>query len=343
MMRAMIPGTTVLLLLTASLPAPQEPAVLPTSGESLPSSGVAARVNRDIITWREIDERIGFVPEPENREALRRETRRKMVQDMLFLQKAREHGVTVTEQEIDQQVQREQKPFPTEQDYIDYLRAYKAVTRTQNRELHGRDIQIKKLYYFMVRQAYTNPAQSEVPLMVDFVPPAEVRAYYKKNRGQFEAKEYVHVGRIGMQFGGPAAKAAKLLMAEAALRKLAEGTHFIALASRISDLRVIQEDGRPEYTLRLDRESDFFSDETKKLLFETLEEAKISGIIEEGNTINIFLLLQRVRRDKESFTAVQSRITRFLESRNREKNRKRLLQILIDRAFLEPCDIFSVK
>ena len=203
MMRGMISGSMALLLLAAGLQAPQDPA------DTLPSSGIAARVNRDIITWREIDERIGFLPKIKNRDALRRETRRKMVQDKLFLQKAREKGITVTEQEIDQQVQREQKPFNTEQDYIDYLRAYKGVTRTQNREHHGRDIQIKKLYYFMVRQAYTNPAEAEVPLMVDFATPAEVREYYDKNRAQFEAKEYVHIGRIGMQFSVADSRAGK--------------------------------------------------------------------------------------------------------------------------------------
>lgn len=312
-----------------------------------PGNGVAAKVNHEILTWRDVDDKLKLSPgdlPPENFQKARRGMRRQLVEEKLFLQAAEKYRIGVTDQEIDEIVRRKVKDFRTEEAFDTWLRTSARLTKTQFREALGRDIRVSKLYGYLVRLSYGagNPQgpQEYVPLLLDSVTPEEIRTYYGQNRDQFKALEYVTAWRIGLQFRNEREKAEKRMLGESLQRKIAEGSDFEVLARLYSDVSRLHEDRRIYGDVELRRDNGFYTPATTALLFDQLQPGEGSGLVEDGQTFNLFLLKARVIQKEESFEEAQVKIRILKENQKRVENRRRLLQLLVERSYLEPADIF---
>lgn len=302
--------------------------------------GIAARLNDEVITWKDVDDRLKLDPK-DITPAMRRSKLREVVEERLFLQWARKSNITVSDQEIDDHIRRELKTFQNEEQYDAWLRS-RGMTKTENRERWRTQILVSKLTMYLVRKSWTNPDGDTPGLMQEYVPPEEVRRYYAEHPNQFKAIEHVTTWRIGLQFRTAAEEAAKRERAEAVLRKLEEGTDFYILAYHESDVWITKEERVYGHVgLKREEAGKFYAPETVKLLFETLKEGEISPIVKDGKTFYIFKLMQRVSQKEETFEAAQPKIRSFLEHQKREENRKRLRNELLKRALVVPENLFQ--
>lgn len=303
------------------------------------ADGIAARINNEIVTWKDVDDSLRNV-KGEITPELRLSKRRELAEEKLFLQAARQHGVQVTEQELEDYLRRERKNFRDEDDFERWLRL-QGLTRTEYREIRRRTYLVFKLYRHLLQKSFTNPDEKTPGLMVDSVPPEEIRRYYDDHREQFKAIENVSAVRVAFQFSTEREKEYKRALAESVLRKLREGADPYLVAHFYSDVR---RGAGGEVVLRgVSREdaSKFFSPATVRLLFDTMKVGETSDIVEDGSTLNIFRLEQRVNQREETFDEAQARIRSFLENQKREENRRKLRDHLVRQAYVWPPDLFS--
>lgn len=303
------------------------------------ADGIAARINNEIITWKDVDDSLRNV-KGEITPELRLSKRRELAEEKLFLQAARQHGIQVTEAELEDYLRRERRNFRDEDDFERWLRL-QGLTRTEYREIRRRTYLVFKLYRHLLQKSFTNPDEKTPGLMIDSVPPEEIRRYYDEHREQFKAIENISAVRVAFQFSTPREKEYKRALAESVGRKLGEGADPYLVAHFYSDVR---SGPGGEVVLRgLSREdaAKFFSPPTVQLLFETLKVGETSGIVEDGTTFNIFRLEQRINQREETFAEAQARIRSFLENQKREENRRKLRDHLVRQAYIWPFDLFS--
>ena len=72
-----------------------------------------------------------------------------------------------------------------------------------------------------------------------------------------------------------------------------------------------------------------------------MKEGEISPIIQDGRSLNIFKMEQKVNQKAESFEEAQIKIRAMLENKYREENRRRLRDHLRKDAYLWPADLFD--
>ncbi len=318
----------------AVVPAP------PPAPTTLPDSGIAARINNEILTWKDVADALRKVKPEQVTEELRRAKRRELAEERLFLQAARQNGVTVSDQQLDEVLRREIRQMGGEEAFEKYLR-FNGMTSTEYREQKRRTLLIFSLYRHLFQQAWQNPNLRTPALMLDFVSPQEILEFYTANRDQFKAIENATFWRIAFQFRNEADKAEKRELAESVLRKLEEGTEFAMLAFFYSDVRRAREfEDRGQTPEQL---AQFYEPKTVDLLMNRMKEGEVSPLWEDRNTLNLFRLEQRVRQREESFEEAQPRIRTVLENRKREENRRQLRDHLKRDAYLWPQDLFDEK
>jgi hypothetical protein len=328
----------VLTLLQAD---PLAPSRLPAPAREGPKDGIAARINNEILTWKDVDDTLKFIKPADLTPELRRRKLVDLAEERLFLQAAKQHSLTVSEQELDDVLRRERKNFKTDEDFERYIRTA-WTTMTEYREGKRRAYLQHKLFRFLIQKSFTNPDDKTPGLLVDYVPPEEIRKYYDANRDRFKAIDTVTVTRIGLQYANDREEAAKRAILESVLRKLEEGTDFLYLAFYYSEMnRATKDLGHRD--LSREEASVYYAPETVKLLFDGLKPGDLSGIVKDRTSINVFRLEQRVQQKEESFEdlVVQGKIRTYLENQQREKNRKRLRAHLVKSAYVWPPDLFE--
>jgi hypothetical protein len=316
----------------ASRPEPA-PAPPPTEG----GHGIAARINNEIVTWKDVGDAVAKVKGPVSAE-LKRGTLRQIAEERLFLQAAKKNGVAVGDQELDDAIRRDIKTYGGEEEYERWLRL-RNLTKTEAREEKRKTILIYKLYRHIIQKSFSQPDASTPGLLVDSVAPVEIAEYYEKNKEKFKAIENATFGRIALQFSSPREKEAKRAMAESIVRRLNEGADFAMLSIHYSDVRRAQEFADRQRTR--EQTAEFYAPETVALLFDELKVGETSGIVEDRNTINIFRLEQRIQQRAESLEEAEPRIRATIESRKREENRRKLRDHLVRDAYLWPADLFE--
>ncbi|HYE98058.1 MAG TPA: SurA N-terminal domain-containing protein [Planctomycetota bacterium] len=298
--------------------------------------GIAARINNEIVTWKDVRDAIGDVKEvtPE----LRRARLRTIAQERLFLQAARQNGVTVSEQELDDHLRRETRTYGGEEEYEKLIRL-SGKTKTEWREDKRRQILVHKLYRHLIQKAWQAPDAKTPGLLLDFVAPEEIDEFYRQNSERFQSVENVTFVRIALQFSSPAEESAKRAIAESVLRRLAEGAEFHMLAFFYSDVRRAREfDDRSKTRAELEQ---FFEKPTVDLLLGSLKVGEISPIVKDRNTLNIFRVEHRQQQRAETRQEAEPKIRNYLENIKREENRRKLLAHLIKDAYLWPRDLFN--
>jgi hypothetical protein len=299
--------------------------------------GVAARVNDEIITWKDVADSLAGV-KGEVTDELRKARLRVIAEERLFLQAARQFGVTVTEQQLDDLIRREIRNYGGEEEYDRIIRL-SGKTKNEWREEKRRWLMVLRLYQHLNQLSFTAPDAKTPGLLLDYVAPEEVEEFYKANAEKFKAIENVTFWRIGLQFASPKEEELKRALAESILRRLEEGADFQFLAIYYSDIRRARD--FEDRGVDRERMKDYYAPETVHLLFEEMKPGETSGIVKDRNSINIFRLAQRVQQKQETLEEAQPRIRSALENQRREENRRKVKAHLIRMSYLWPPGLFD--
>jgi len=313
------------------------------SGQDGPprKTGKAAQIETEHLTWEQVYSKFkGFKPSDITEELLQAELRRQ-AEELLFLQKAKAEGITVTEREIDEAVERVIRTFGGKENFDQYLRS-RDLSPSDHREVRRKELLEVKLYRYLIQKGFRDPSKDTI-LLIEMISPGEIREYYNSHREQFKAIEHCTVFRFGVQWRTPEEKEQKRRWMESIRRKLAEGTDPYLLAVCYPDvIRHTNESGQTDFLIReLGRDNSLFSPETTKYLFETLQKQTFSPVLEDGNTVNILYLVARVVEPEKAFEEAQIRIRAELEHKKRDENRTRLRNELLKKAYVEPPDLFK--
>ena len=319
-------------------PAETPPAQVPISTAPARSEGIAARVNNEIITWKDVMEALKDIKPSDVTPELKRSNLRQLAEERMFLQAARANNLTITEPELDEAQRRDIKMYGGEDEWEKVIRI-RYGTKTAYREARRKELLIYKLYRHLMQQSWTNPGKGTPGLMLDFVSPEEIRQYFNDHKEQFQAIERVSFMRIGLQFQNTPQEEAKLVLAESLLRKLKQGAEFAMLAFFYSDVRRAK-DMRDLGVTRKDAK-EFYTEETVKYLFDVMKEGEVSPIIKDRNSLNIFKMEQKINQKAESFEEAQVKIRNMKENQYREENRRKLRDHLRKDAYIWPPDLFD--
>jgi len=325
-------------------PAAEEPKLRPTSPQAAvpapPASGdgIAARVNNDIITWKDVRDVLKDIKPADQSPELRKSKLREMAEERLFLQAAKKNNLSISELELDEAQRRDVKMYGNEEEFEKVIRI-RWGTKTAYREDKRKQLLIFKLYRHLLQQSWTNPGKDTPGLMLDFVSPESIREYYNAHKDQFQSIEQIAFIRIGLQYSVTQEEETKQALAESLVRKLAEGAEFTMLAYFYSDVRRAK-DFRDRGVSRKDLEG-FYTPETIRYLFDEMKEGQISGIVKDGKTLNIFKMEQKFKQKEEGFEEAQIKIRNMMENQKREENRKQLRDYLRKDAYVWPADLFD--
>jgi peptidyl-prolyl cis-trans isomerase SurA len=320
-------------------PVPAEPQAAPVTPPPVTSDGIAARVNNDIITWKDIQVALKDIRPSDQTLELKKTKLREMAEEKMFLQAAKKNNLTVSEQELDEAQRRDIKlMYGSEEEWEKAIRI-RYGTKTLYRENRRKELLIYKLYRHLMQQSWTNPGKDTPGLMLDFVSPEVIRKYFIDHPEQFQAIEQVSFMRIGLQFATPQQAEIKQMIAESLVRKIEEGAEFAMLAFFYSDVRRAK-DFRDQGVTRKDVES-FYSAETVKYLFDVMKEGEISPVIKDGNSLNIFKMERKISQKPELWDDAQIKIRNMFENQYREENRKKLRDHLRKDAYIWPPDLFE--
>src|SRR5258705_296331 len=211
----------ILLVLAAAAPAQDAPKVI-TAAAARPS-GIAARINNEIITWDEVELTLRTISPEQRTPDLRRNQLRTLAERMLFLQEARNYGITVPESEVDGLLETERKRNGwTSEQLQRYINSVENMSISEYRDILRKDKTIWLLFSRLVTEPLRNP-NSKVMLLIEFVSPEEMREYYAKNADQFKAIRQMDLVRLAFQFQTPEEKEEKIRLAQSIRRKHKEG------------------------------------------------------------------------------------------------------------------------
>jgi hypothetical protein len=322
--------------------APEAPKQAPVQAAAVTATteGIAARVNNDILTWKDVRDALKEIKQADLTADLLKSKRRELAEERMFLQAAKKNNLMITELELDEAQRRDVKMYGSEEEFEKVIRI-KHGTKTAYREDKRRQLLVYKLYRHLLQQSWTNPGKDTPGLMLDFVSPEELREFFKSHQEQFQAIEQIAFTRIGLQFATAKQEEEKQQLAESIRRKIGEGAEFTMLAYFYSDVNRAKS-FRDRGVTRKDL-STFYTPETVTYLFDTMKEGEISGIVKDGKTINIFKMEQKFSQKMETFEEAQMKIRPMLENAYREANRKRLRDHLRKDSYLWPSDLFDAE
>ena len=299
-----------------------------------PRGGIAARVNDEILTWKDVEDELRGIPPKEVSPSLRNAKRRELSTALLYRHEARRLGVAVTDRELDDELVRRAKGMGGDAELDRRLRLG-GLTRTAYRQNVREDILLSKLERAMIQKAFTEFDLTSPGLLLAQVTPEELRRHFDDHPERWTAIEVVTAIRIGVPFVSAREKKEKRSVAESILRKAAEGSdpellkHFFPEGSKSF---VGWDRKRAEKVL---------SPEVVLLLFDRLAVGEMSGIMESDWAFEIYVVLDRVKRKARTFEKAQLDIRKELMSRRMRAVRERIKQHLIGRAYVWPKELFE--
>jgi hypothetical protein len=301
---------------------------------------IAARINGQVLTWKEVEESLMGIKPKDITEALRDSKRRMMAEEMLYRQYIERKKITVTEKEVDELIERDVRSYGGREEYERMVRL-RYGTSAKAREDRRWGLLTWRAWDYVCRNAATDPELQGAGWVSEQIPESDLRAYYESHRSAFEAFERISFMRIGVMFSDPSQEERARALLESLERKLEKGAEFVMLAFNYSDVRRAK-NFRDLNVTRKDLEG-VYSSETIRYLFETLKENEVSPILRDGTTLNLFRMEQKVLQKAETFEEARAKIRAKLENDAREKNRAKFRDLLRRQARIEPADLFGEK
>jgi hypothetical protein len=323
----------------AALQSPQQAPLRP--------SGIAARINGEIITWDEVELELHSIPAADRTPELRKKTLRRLAEEALFLQEAKSYNIDVPETQVDAVIEQERKAAGmTIEKYQQAVNSLHGIGISEYRAILRRQRMIALLMSRLATEPLRSP-NSKLRLLLEFVSPEEMRDYFTKHSEQFKPLRQVDLVFIAFQFG-PADRDEKVRLAESVRRRSLEDAPFSdralfyhALARMDPSLMPVKNNKRQPQYENLSYDEAPFTDDVKKLLYVTLKEGEMSDPVVEENKVTVFQLRRRIVEEARTFEQAQPVIRRHLESAKRRYNQKLLLDDLVRRSFVEPPDLFN--
>ena len=308
-------------------------------------SGIAARINGEVITWDEVELVLWNIPPSERHADLRKRTLITLAKRLLFLQEAKNYNIDVSEVQVDTVLEGERKRSKyTMEEFAKYINQNMNLTLTEYRAEIKRDLTINTLMSRLSTEPLRNP-NPKLRLMLEFISPEEMRAYYDANPTQFKPIRTVDVVFLTLPFENDAARAEKERLAASIRRRVDEDSPLYVQALAYMDMNRMPSKGgkkMPRYQdMSFEEAKDHFPAEIVTLLFKTLKEGEVSQPILDKNSVNLFHLQRRIDEKEKTFEEAQPLIRRHLESRKRAYNQKLLEDDLVKRSFVEPPDLFK--
>jgi hypothetical protein len=296
-------------------------------------SSIEARINGEIITKDDLagEVRKAGAPRPVP-EDLRKAILRQMATRKLMLQEAKRLGVKVDDKDVEAAIERDIQNFKGEENFQSWL-ARRGMTRQQHRE-ERRQILLQQRLISMKYYLWIQDPTSDSPPIHEFVTPTELRNYYQSNRREFDATEYIKLGRITFQFSTPDEKKEKMRLARSILRRIEVGTDFLIMAQINSEVKgapFIENFGRSNTPF-----SEGITDQVMKM-----EKGQTSDVLEDKASLHIVKVLDKIVRNAETFEEAQPRIRTILEYEKRKANETTLMKELIRNAYFAPKDLFE--
>ena len=305
---------------------------------------VAGRVNEDIITWADVDKRLPTPPPApgDGLEQLRMAMLKQLIEERIFVQEAEKLKIDIVERDIDEQLATDIQKVGGDEKFRQFLLAnnltlkeYRGHLRTQM--LVTQVIQYKYQEWIPPDERSRQP-DSVVPAINEIITPEEICQEYKRSRDvKFNARREARVGVLMLEYSDDESRAAKMRLAESLRRKIAAGTDFMAMA-------VLYTDGpRTEDALmQTITPSTSFGEEVSKLVFSGgIKEGEVGPVVDQRGFFYLFYLQSLNVREPLSLGDATSIIRASLIFERRNENRKRLLEALIDHAYVEPVWLFK--
>lgn len=291
-------------------------------------TGIAARVNDDVITWVEVEKEISLLPS-KGAEEIKKSILRQLAEKKLFLQEADRLKLTVMDDEVDKAVEKEIKSFGTREKFMEYLNFMKT-TETKYRDSKREALLINKMIYVKYREF-------QDIVLVNYVAPEELQEYYETHKEEFKGKDEAAIRRISLSFANDEQKARMKKEIESIKRHLDEGAVFAYMAMYYSETS-------PEtggLVTGVKRGEHAFSPEMEQVIFETLKEGECTPIFEERGAFNIVKLEKREKQAEMTYEEAQEIIRNTLQQKRFMENRLKLRNELLKKTYFTPATLFD--
>lgn len=297
--------------------------------------GIAAVVNKDVVTISEVREVVGsreralraayHGEELENKlEELRKSAIKDLVDRQLILQEFREKKFTIPSYIVDEQVQKIiREEFGG--DRSAFIRTLQAQGYTLTR---FKRTEMDKVIVMAMRQE--NVKDNFV------ISPIKIQEYYNSNQGAYSMPEQVKLRMIILREGDTSditATGDKKAMAEEIRTKLMNGADFDRMARMYSEDASTQDSGGDWGWI----ERGTLNPELSDLAF-SMKPGTVSPVVAIGNTYYILTVEARKNASVKKIGDVRSEIERNLIQRERIKAQDRWLETLRKKAYIR---IFS--
>lgn len=282
-----------------------------TSAPAETISRIAAVVNDEIITTRQLDQRIEAQP----REAAlpREQVLKNMITDILIEQRAAEIGIGVSEEDIDRAVQdvEQQNGITTAQ--LEQALVAQGMTMRKYREQLGNQILRFKL------------TGIEVKSKAD-VTRREIRSYYEAHQDDFRRPAQIRLSRISIPLGIEGNETYD--EAEKVRKDLAAGlTVDAVLADWPEDLRM---NGGDMGYFKPGQLSPLFNE-----ALEGLEAGEVTDILQDGNVLHILRVEESMPGRTAPLEEVEGEIAEQLRSEKMEEKLEEWREDLRENAYIE--------
>jgi peptidyl-prolyl cis-trans isomerase C len=274
--------------------------------ETKDSKGIVAVVNGDEITRADFDREMAIVQrqllhmrKPQsalNLSEIKKEVIESLINKQLLYQESQKKDITISEAEIDEQMQKVKEKFPDEN-------TFKELLKKEDLSLDDLQSQIKRdlmLQRFIDTQFVKNITVSD----------QEAKAYYEGNLSMFKKSEEIQASHILIKVD-PEAKEADKAKARAKLekiqKKLKKGGDFAALAGESSDCPSKARGGDLGYFGRGQMVKPF-----EDAAF-SLKKGEVSDIVETGFGYHLIKVIDKKPETIIAYNDVKEKLNQYLK------------------------------
>jgi len=305
-----------------------------------PVDGVAVIVNGEVITWNDVRKEIGNVtksgfgyPTQEEKEK-KLETYaftmlEKVVKDRLLLQKARAEHITVSKEELDLEVERQQKRAGSPWEFVKLARD-SGMTLSQLRQTIKEELLREK---FVMARFRSMPWGKHLRKYSIRVSPGEVRDHYRKHRDQYREQASVWLRRVHISTEEQGGETPAIALGNSIVKDLRGGLSPLEVSKKYKESGLdFQKFVCPAEDLEpLARDSGFL----KSILSWAFSQDRgaVSDLVRLGpGSFAIFYVEKKKDAVEMTFEAVQDEITSELYLKKQARIRDRMFNQLFQQA-----------
>lgn len=262
--------------------------------------GIAAIVNDDVITYSELQARTRpFMRSAENMESedfigrVRERELRTLIEERLISGKARELGIGVSDEDVEDELDEVKARFPAEESFLEFLREQRLTAAVLRERLKAR-LLLGKL--------------AEAEIMPGVQPPSReaAKSFYDENPGLFTEPGQQRLSRILIAAGDEASLAAAERKIKEIKIKISGGGDFGLLAKEHSDGAEASEGGDVGFVSRAEILPEIWS------AVAGLSPGDVSGVVRTDEGFSIFKVTALKGSRQMEFGEVENAVSRHL-------------------------------